>query len=121
MADQADVRRIALALPEMEEAAGEFAFRVGGKLVAWVWLERTAPKQPRVPRPDVLALRVANLREKEALLAADPAKFFTEAHYDGYPTVLVRLPAVDVAELTEQLTDAWRCRAPARLVAESGL
>jgi hypothetical protein len=121
MADQSDVRRIVLALPQVEEAAGEFAFRVGGKLIAWEWLHRPAPGEPRVARPDVLALRVANLREKEALLGADPEKFFTEAHYDGYPIVLVRLAGVDEQELTELLTDGWRCRAPKRLVAESGL
>jgi hypothetical protein len=120
MADQADVRRIALALPEVEEAAGEFAFRVGGKLVAWTWLERTAARQPRVPRPDVLALRVANLREKQALLAADPEKFFTEPHYNGFPAVLVRLPAIEVDELEELLTDAWRTQAPKALVRDFG-
>ena len=121
MADQSAVRRIALGLPQVEEAAGEFAFRVGGKLIAWAWLRRPAPGEPRVAQPDVLALRVANLREKEALLAADPEKFFTEPHDDGYPTVLVRLAAVDEQDLTELLTDAWRGRAPKQLVAESGL
>jgi hypothetical protein len=121
MADQSDVRRIVLGLPQVEEAAGEFAFRVGGKLIAWAWLRRAAPGEPRVASPDVLAMRVANLREKEELLAADPEKFFTEAHYDGYPIVLVRLPAVGERELTELLTDAWRSRAPKRLIAESGL
>lgn len=120
MADQSDVRRIALKLPGVEESGDEFAFKVGGKLVAWAWPKRVAPKQPRVPQPDVLAIRVANQEEKAALLAAGPEKFFTEAHYDGYPTVLVRLPAVDEKELTELLTDAWRSRAPKRLIAESG-
>ena len=121
MADQAGVRRIALTLPGVEEAAGEFAFRVAGKLIVWAWSKREEPKGPRVAQRDVAAVRVANLREKEALLAADPAKFFTEAHYDGYPTVLVRLAAVDPGELRELLTDAWRTKAPKKLVKESGL
>ncbi len=121
MADQSDVRRLASTLPEVEESAEHFAFSVRGKGFAWVWMERPAPKKPRVPQLAVLAVRVASQEEKEVLLAADPEKFFTEPHYNGFPAVLVRLAAVDDAELMELLTDAWRCRAPKRLVTESGL
>jgi hypothetical protein len=120
MADQDDVRRIALSLPETSEEEGRFAFSVrsGGKQkgIAWVWLERIEPKQPRVPRPDVLAVRVADQYDKEMLLAADAEKYFTEPHYNGYPAVLVRLAAIAVDELEELLTDAWRCQAPRSLV-----
>ncbi|MEI8407393.1 MULTISPECIES: MmcQ/YjbR family DNA-binding protein [unclassified Kribbella] len=115
MTDQDDVRRIALSLPEVEEAEDRFAFSVRGKGIAWVWLERTEPKT-RVPRPDVLAVRVPNAAEKEALLAADPTKFFTEPHYNGFPAVLVRLPTITSTELQELLTDAWRTQAPKSLV-----
>ena len=89
-----------------------------GKLkgFAWVWMERTAPKKPKVPRPDVIALRVANEAEKEILLASDEEKFFTEPHYNGFPAILVRLPAIDADELAEMITDAWRCQAPRSLV-----
>jgi len=121
MADQSDVRRIALSLSEVAEATDGFGFSVRGKGIAWVWLERLEPKKARVPQPAVLAVRVANGQEKEALLAAAPETFFTEPHYNGYPAVLVRLAAVDEAELRELLTDAWRCQAPKRLVKESGL
>lgn len=65
-------------------------------------------------------MRVANLAEKEELLVADPAKFFTEPHYNGFPAVLVRLPAIDAGELAELITDAWRCQAPRALSAELG-
>ena len=44
--------------------------------------------------------------------------FFTTPHYDGYPYVLVRLDAVDRNQLAELLEDAWRIRAPKRVVAE---
>jgi hypothetical protein len=64
----------------------------------------------------VLAVRVANVGEKEALIASDPEKFFTEPHYNGYPAVLVRLAAAGVKELRELLTDAWRIQAPKALV-----
>ena len=116
MATQAQARRIALALPGTVEAEDRFAFSVPnkGKLkgYAWVWLERIAPKKARVPNPGVIAVRVANLGQKSALLAADSKKFFTEPHYDGYPAVLVRLDAVSVADLKVLLAEAWRCQAP---------
>jgi len=116
MATRADVRRIALSLPAAEKVGERFAFSVRskGKLkgFAWVWMERVAPKKPRVPNYGVLAVRVANLAERERLLSADPAKFFTEPHYEGFPAVLVRLGAVSVADLKRLLTEAWRCQAP---------
>ena len=116
MATRAQVRRIALALPGTVEAAGKFAFEVPnkGKLkgFAWMWMERVAPKKPRVPNPGVIAVRVANLGQKSAVLAADSKKFFTEPHYDGFPAVLVRLDAVTVADLKVLIAEAWRCQAP---------
>src|SRR5258707_6049115 len=117
MATRADVRRIALSLPAAEEASDHFAFSVprNGKLkgFVWVWMERVTPKKPRVPNPGVIAVRVANLGQKDLLLTADPVKFFTEPHYDGFPAVLVRLEAVSVADLRMLIEDAWRCQAPA--------
>ncbi|MBD0737607.1 MmcQ/YjbR family DNA-binding protein [Streptomyces sp. NPDC088197] len=125
MADHHDVRRIALTLPEAVAADDGMSVSVpnGGrhKKFAWVWLERTDPKQARVPRTDVVAVRVAGQEEKEALLASDPAKFFTEPHYNGFPAVLVRLKAVAEDELRELLVGAWRCQAPRALVRDSGL
>jgi hypothetical protein len=116
VATQADVRRIARSLPQAEEAENHFAFSVRhrGKLkgFAWVWMERMAPKRPRVPQPKVLAVRVANLEDKDFLIGLDPSKFFTEPHYNGFPAVLVRLPAITVRELRPLLTEAWRCQAP---------
>lgn len=122
MADQNDVRRIALSLPGAGEVRGRFAFFVenGGKRkdFAWVWLERLAPKKARVPNPEVLAVRVSGLDEKEALLVLDPKRFFTEPHYNGYPAVLVRLAAIGLDDLRDLITDAWRCQAPRALVKE---
>ncbi len=120
MASQADVRRIALALPSVCEEDGRFAFSVehAGKRkgFVWVWLERLAPKQPRVPQPAVIAIRVANQTEKAMLLAGDPDKFFTEPHYNGFPAVLVRLAAVTKAELKQLIASAWQCQAPKALL-----
>jgi hypothetical protein len=122
MATQADVRRIALSLPETTENEDRFAFSVRNKNkdkgFAWVWLERIHPKKGRIPNPKVVAVRVADEGEKYMLVASDEEKFFTEPHYNGYPAVLIRLPAIRVPELRELITDAWRCMAPPALVAE---
>ena len=67
---------------------------------------------------DALVLRVVDLGEREALLQGQPDAFFTTSHYDGYPAVLVRLETVDPEELAELLEEAWRLRAPKRLIAE---
>jgi len=123
MATQDDVRRIAMALPDVSGSDDRFAFSVRNKGkekgIAWVWMERIHPKKARVPNPEVLAIRVADLSEKEMLLASDDgSKFFTEPHYNGYPAILVRLDAIDVDELEELITDAWCCQAPKALVEE---
>jgi hypothetical protein len=121
VADQQDVRRIALALPETTEAEDHFAFSVLNKGkqkgFVWAWNERVVPRQPKVPRADVIAIRVANQFEKEALLAVEDAKFFTEPHYNGFPAVLIRLPLVELDELEDLIHTAWRCQAPRGLVA----
>ena len=116
VADQDDVRRIALALPEASEGEKGFGFGVRDKGFAWAWKERVAPKKPRVERLDVLAVRVDGAAEKEALLASDPDVFFTEPHYNGFPAVLVRLANVSLEQLEELLVDAWRVQAPRALV-----
>src|SRR4051812_852136 len=98
MADQADVRRIALSLPEVTEGEDGVGFSVANKGkqkgFVWAWKERVEPKQPRVPRDDVIAVRVIDQADKAALIASDGAVFFPEPHYNGFPAVLVRLPAV---------------------------
>jgi hypothetical protein len=68
--------------------------------------------------PSALVLRVADLGEREALLQGQPEAFFSIPHYDGHPYVLVRLERVDPDELAELLEEAWRLRAPKRVVAE---
>ena len=103
MATQDDVRRIAL---------------VAGKAFAWRWLERVHPKRRMVPSDAVIAVRVAHEFEKATLIDMNPDVFFTEPHYDGYPAILVRLGAIDPPLLEVIVTDAWRTRAPKRLLAE---
>ena len=118
MADQDDVRRVALALPGVAEIDSDgFDFRVGGKGFVWSYPERT-PGKPRVIRTDIAVLFVGDEAEKQALLLGEPRVFFTTPGYDGWPLVMLRLGEVDVARLTELVTDAWRMRAPRNLAGE---
>lgn len=106
MATEDDVRRLALRLPETTEkpSYGTPGFRVRDKLFARIHEE-----------PGVLVLWRNSEEEKLELTRAEPGKFFTTPHYNGYFTVLLRLAAVDVKELTELLTEAWLVRAPQKL------
>jgi hypothetical protein len=108
MATEEDVRRIALSLPETIEKPwyGSPGFRVKDKGFLRIRSEAEGG----------LVVFVADLGEKEALLASDPKKFFTTPHYDGYPTLLVHLPAIGVRELREVITESWCLKAPARVL-----
>jgi hypothetical protein len=112
VADADDVRRIALALPHVVEIDSDgFDFRVGNHGFVWSYPERI-PGKRRVIRTDVAVLYVGDEAEKQALLNGEPDAFFTAPGYQDWPLVLLRLDAVDVARLTELITDAWRMRAP---------
>jgi hypothetical protein len=110
MADEDDVRRIALALDDVEEIPSDgFDFRVGGRGFVWSYPDREGGR--RVIRTDIAVLFVGDEAEKQALLLGEPDLFFTTPSYDGLAYVLVRLERVDAARLEELVTDAWRMRA----------
>ena len=115
MVDIPALRRLIRTLPEAEDGSDEhkLAFLAGGKQFAWTYLERVRPKAPRRPRLDVLAVR-CTLEKKEMLIAAAPDRFFDDDHYRGFPAVLVRLEAVDEAELAALLGEACHLVAPPR-------
>lgn len=117
MVDLAALRRLALALPEVQASpeGARLAFDVHGKGIAWSYFARPRPKAPRELVEGVIAVRC--LREtKEMLLEAAPDRFFDDDHYRGFPAVLVRLDAIDEAELAGLLAQAWRILAPKALV-----
>jgi hypothetical protein len=118
MADDADVRRLALALPHVEEIDCDgFDFRVGGRGFVWSYPEYL-PGKPRRIRTDVAVVYVGDEGEKQALLLGEPDIFFTAQEYSSWPLVLVRLARVDDGRLAELVTDAWRMRVPAALAAQ---
>lgn len=112
MADADDVRRLALALPDVAEIDSDgFDFRVAGKGFVWSYPERR-PGRPRGIRTDIAVLYVGDEAEKQALLLGEPERFFTTPAYDGFPLVMLWLEKVDFDRLEELVTDAWRMRAP---------
>ena len=120
MADADDVRRLALALPHVEEIDSDgFDFRVGGKGFVWSYPERR-PGQRRIIRTDIAVLFVGDEAEKQALVLGEPGMFFTTPAYNGFPLVMLRLAEVDTGRLAELITDAWRMRAPGALASEFG-
>ena len=109
MATADDVRAIALGLDGVVEVESDgFDFRVGNRGFVWSYPDRSGGR--RVIRSDVAVLYVGDEAEKQALLKGEPDLFFTTPSYDGWPLVLLRLPAVGKRRLRELVTDAWRMR-----------
>jgi hypothetical protein len=121
MATWADVRRLALAMPEATERTGGDGlaqWRIRDRLFVWERpLRRSdlAALGDAAPHGPVLGVRVPDVGVKEALVTAEPQVFFTTPHFDGYPAVLVRLDRIGVPELEELVVEAWLDRAPRRL------
>jgi hypothetical protein len=115
-----DVRRIALGLPETSEQSprGLARWQVRDKMFVWERPLRPADLRAlgdAAPSGPILGARVEHLGAKEALVADDPAVYFTTPHFDGYPAILVRLDVIPADELDELIVEAWLCRAPKRL------
>jgi len=123
VADWNDVRRIALALPETSEreSRGNAEWRVKDKLFVWERPLRRAELGAlgdQAPEGPILGAMVADIGDKEALLAEDPRVFFTTPHFNNYAAVLVRLDRIRPAQLKPVVVEAWLVRAPSRLANE---
>ncbi|HLI01586.1 MAG TPA: hypothetical protein VKV06_12440 [Acidimicrobiales bacterium] len=121
MASLDDVAAIIAELPEVEdgERHGTRTWFVNGKGFAWhrpfgkADLRRFGEVDP--PSGPILAVRVADLGEKEAVLAAGHPGVFTIPHFDGYAAVLIQLDVIGDPVLRELVIDGWLAYAPPAL------
>jgi hypothetical protein len=104
----ADVRRVALSLPEAEEREtwGHPTFRVRGKMFATLASDGA--------RASVKATKEA----QAALVGSDPEVFSVPAYVGHHGWVAIDVGRVDPEELRELLIEAWLMTAPKRLARE---
>jgi len=98
----ADVRKIALSMPEVEETMGYGmrGFRAGGTRFAG---------EP-VPRPDVEPGSIwvgVSFDDRERLIASRPDVYYVTKHFAPYPAVLARLKNMSLEKLQELLALGW--------------
>jgi hypothetical protein len=120
-----DVHELALNMPyvTVDYRAGDNpVYRVGGKSFINFRNPRPDAVDPETGEryPDVIVFRVESEADKQALVQDEASPFFTTAHFDGHPSVLLRASRIGElsrGSLAELIQDAWLSRASARQAA----
>lgn len=122
MATFDDVDRITATLPDVTRGKtyGNDNWKVGAQGFAWVRpLSKADIKRlagAPLPSGQILALSVADLGDKQAILSEGHPGVFTIAHFDSYPAILVQLEIVTMKVLGDLLIDAWMTAASPTVV-----
>jgi len=101
---------------------GKRIYQVGGKSFIFFRNPRPDAVDPETGEryPDVIMFWVPSESDKLALVQDKASPFFTTAHFDDHPSVLIRecrIGELTLAELTEVVQDAWLARASPRRAA----
>jgi hypothetical protein len=120
-----DVHELASALPHVtvEYGSGENpVYQVGRKSFVFFRTPRPDAVDPDTGERyrDVIVFWVESEADKQALVQDPASPFFTTAHFDGHPSVLLRASRVGELsrqEVAELIQDAWLSRASARRAA----
>jgi len=128
-----DVHELARRMPHVTiwlGKQGNPVYQVGGKSFVFFRTPRPDAFDPESGEryPDVIVFWVPSESDKQALVQDEETPFFTTAHFDGHPSVLVRASRIGeltMPELSEIIQDAWlaqasRTRAAAWLAANPG-
>ncbi|GAA1422906.1 hypothetical protein GCM10009662_82280 [Catellatospora coxensis] len=117
-----DVHELALAMPHVtvEYGTGENpVYQVGGKSFIFFRNPRPDAVDPDTGEryPDVIVFWVGSDADKQAMVQDESSPYFTTAHFNGHPSVLLRacrVGEISRRELAELVQDAWLSRASAR-------
>jgi hypothetical protein len=120
-----DVHDLALGMPHVsvDHGTGDNPiYQVGGKSFIFFRNPRPDAVDSRTGERyrDVIVFWVASEADKQALVQDDSSPFFTTAHFDGHPSILLRARRIGELtrkELAEVVEEAWLSRASARRAA----
>ena len=120
-----DVHELAEAMPHVtvDHGTGDNpVYQVGGKSFVFFRTPRPDAVDPETGERyrDVIVFWVASEADKQSLVQDEASPFFTTAHFNGHPSVLLRAGRIGEltrTELAEVVQDAWLSRASARRAA----
>ncbi len=119
------MHELALGMPHVtveHGPSGNPVYQVGRKSFVFFRTPRPDAVDPATGERygDVIVFWVASEADKQALIQDESSPFFTTAHFDGHPSVLLRAAHLDRltrAELAEVVQEAWLAQASARRAA----